>query len=136
MDEDQDDPTAHYFNADFASWGEWFGARYRLRGAQALKTTLAAVAAEPCPAEYLQEASAELAALGLSKPAQLVAQAAITCPSLTDHLQFCQYPDNEDNRTNIAGWLSHQQRQIERIRQRVLRRTGIDIEAEFTGETE
>jgi hypothetical protein len=129
MDEDRDDPTEHYYNSDFASWAEWFGARYRLRGAQALKATLAALAAEPCPAEYLQEASAELAVLGLSKPAQLVAEAAVTCPSLTD-LQFCQYPDNEDNRANIAAWLSHQHRQIERIRQRVLRRTGIDIEVE------
>jgi hypothetical protein len=121
----------------FESLGARLGFAYQDGGAEKFKALMAdIVQGGRFDSEHMEEASAELAALGLSKPAKLVAEAAIQCPSLTD-MRFCPYTvepyvDSPGNTANVAMWLRRQQRVIERIRKRItelLRRAGLSPES-------
>jgi hypothetical protein len=121
----------------FESLGARLGFAYQDGGAEKFKALMADIVEDGrFDSEHMGEASAELLALGLSKPAKLVAETAARCPSLTD-LRFCiychdeLYIDSPGNEANIRMWLRSRQRQIERIRKRrqeLLRRAGIEPE--------
>jgi hypothetical protein len=78
---------------------------------------------------YLEQAAAELAAMGLLKPGRLVLTVAAQCPPMTD-LRFCDYVDNPiDTKNNVKMWLWGQERPARKLRERsreLLRRAGID----------
>jgi hypothetical protein len=84
MDQSDADPTEHYGDL-FNSAAEWLGARYQLRGAKALKATLAELTASPhCYREILWLPAAELMLQGMTKPATMVRGASLKCPSLIE----------------------------------------------------
>jgi hypothetical protein len=121
---------------------ETLGARlafvYHSEGAKGLRELLfGLVESGKAPREVLGEAADELTALGITRVARLVAEAAVQCPSLTD-MRFCPYlqpPYTDDptaNGANIRSWLFRRKRLSERIRKRrqaLLRRAGIDPES-------
>jgi hypothetical protein len=84
MDQTDPDPTERYGDV-FDSAAEWLGARYQLRGARALKATLAELTASPrCYREMLWEPAAELMVQGMTRPAIMVRNASLRCPSLIE----------------------------------------------------
>jgi hypothetical protein len=78
------DPTERYGDM-FLTVAEWLGARFQLRGAKALKATLAELTASPrCYREMLWEPAIELLMQGMSRPAVMVRDASLQCPSLIE----------------------------------------------------
>jgi hypothetical protein len=126
-----DDPTEEY--GEFDSWAEWFAARFQLRGPAALKTTLSElIATGECSAEHLQEPAAELAAMGLMKPAKLVRSASRKCQALTDLDRFWPYsPRGRNDPTIIKAAKASQQRRADKAHKRIeelLQQAGLTVD--------
>jgi hypothetical protein len=91
--------TTEQTEPQFRSLGALLAFEYRTNGAEHLNRVLAAlVEASETRREFVQEAAAELKAIGVPI-ADEVLEAAMQCPSMTD-LRFCAYtqPPYTDNR--------------------------------------
>lgn len=115
---------------EFDSLAKTLGFLYREHGAKVLREALAMSNQDANHGrEHLQAAADELMAMRLRKPAIVVAQAAMQCPSLTD-LQFWNWSEAERDKPHIvAHWVASQERLGRRIRargKRLLRQAGMD----------
>lgn len=112
---------------------------YREHGAKALRQAVALSIQDKdvgilglrkpqeCVREFLMQAADELMALGLRKPALIIAQAVVGLPSMTDP-RFYNWSD-ELTPAMLRHWQIGQQRKIDRIRdkgKRLLRQAGLD----------
>jgi hypothetical protein len=120
--------TAERTEPQFRSLGAILAFEYRSYGADHLKAVLATMVENETRREFVLEAAAELKAIGVPI-ADLVLEAAMQCPSMTDPDAFCSYVRQPPpispraNGDNIRMWLWGQQRRANQKRERCKRAT-------------